>query len=392
MEKKFRLKLENDRIIGPFKKDQIETLFNKDFLKGHELCQEFPIGDWKNIDKTFDFFAVKNEEALDNSKPSTSQQLESTEIFSEFDFSNNEAKAAPKEDPVEDNKSNQKVVNSGYSDSEVDKTRLLKKETKIDEKNYESSKKDINEEKYDLIDYDEKTQEIHISDIFNEVNQEIQNNENDFQKEIENENKSLFEDEDFEEEEPEKKLKTSGSKKIKIVVGIIIGFYVLSEYFVEEKKKTIETPISIKRPVIVFPFQKEFENNKKSKELFAKGIESYRKGHYLNKISASNYFNLSVSHKFRDNPALSYLVMCYAEILENSKDPKKAGNSLFKLIKLGRNKLFNDVKMVIGTAIFYETFGKNLTALNTIENYLRVGKPSLKLLGLYLHLLVKTGN
>ena len=55
MEKKFRLKLENDRIIGPFKKDQIKALFNKEFLKGNELCQEFPIGDWENINKTFEF-------------------------------------------------------------------------------------------------------------------------------------------------------------------------------------------------------------------------------------------------------------------------------------------------------------------------------------------------
>jgi tetratricopeptide (TPR) repeat protein len=48
--------------------------------------------------------------------------------------------------------------------------------------------------------------------------------------------------------------------------------------------------------------------------------------------------------------------------------------------------------MVIGTALFYSFFKKKITALNTIENYLRVGKPSLKLLGLYLHILVKTGK
>ena len=45
---------------------------------------------------------------------------------------------------------------------------------------------------------------------------------------------------------------------------------------------------------------------KKSREFYAKGIEAYKKGTYISKISAANYFNLSLSHKFRENEALGF--------------------------------------------------------------------------------------
>ena len=417
MEKKFKLKLADDRVIGPFKKDQIEILFKKDVLKGNELCQEFPLGEWRGINHTFNFLKIEKEEGfkeennqVEYSFQSEEKEIDSTEVFTEFIFSHNNADV-PAESPDDninkmtideefDTSLDKTVIKDESFQKEIEKTFLIKKEIKE-----ESTEKGLKvctddpikkEKEKEKINYDDITQEIDINEIFPEINEELDLNEKSFETKISEEIQEEYEEdyeEEYEEKVSEEELKKEHVKKIvKVGFGIVIIFLILSELFVEEEKKTIETPISVKRPLINFPFQKEFEEPKKSKEFFAKGIESYRKGFYLNKISAANFFNLSVSHKFKNNPAFGNLVMTYAEILPNCKNPKMEGNTLFKLIKLGRNKLFNDVNMVIGTALFYSFFKKKITALNTVENYLRVGKPSLKLLGLYLHLLVKTGK
>ena len=49
MSVKYRIRLENDRVIGPFVEDEIIELFEKDHINGTEKCQIFPIGEWKSI-------------------------------------------------------------------------------------------------------------------------------------------------------------------------------------------------------------------------------------------------------------------------------------------------------------------------------------------------------
>ncbi len=46
---KYRIRLQNDRVIGPFTTEEIGELFLKSHINGDELCQQFPIGDWKSI-------------------------------------------------------------------------------------------------------------------------------------------------------------------------------------------------------------------------------------------------------------------------------------------------------------------------------------------------------
>ncbi len=52
MSLKYRIRLKNDRVIGPFTSEEVAELFLKNHIDGHEQCQQFPIGDWRDI-KTF---------------------------------------------------------------------------------------------------------------------------------------------------------------------------------------------------------------------------------------------------------------------------------------------------------------------------------------------------
>jgi tetratricopeptide (TPR) repeat protein len=49
MSLKYRVRLENDRVIGPFTADEVAELYVKKHITGKEKCQQFPIGDWKNL-------------------------------------------------------------------------------------------------------------------------------------------------------------------------------------------------------------------------------------------------------------------------------------------------------------------------------------------------------
>ena len=46
MKKKYRLKVSDERIIGPFVLEQIGELYIKGHIDDSQLCQEFPSGDW----------------------------------------------------------------------------------------------------------------------------------------------------------------------------------------------------------------------------------------------------------------------------------------------------------------------------------------------------------
>ena len=53
MNLKYRIRLQNERVIGPFSIEEIGELFDKGHITGTELCQHFPIGEWKPL-STFD--------------------------------------------------------------------------------------------------------------------------------------------------------------------------------------------------------------------------------------------------------------------------------------------------------------------------------------------------
>lgn len=49
MDLKYRIRLQNGRVIGPFSTEEIGELFTKAHINGTEMCQQFPIGDWKPL-------------------------------------------------------------------------------------------------------------------------------------------------------------------------------------------------------------------------------------------------------------------------------------------------------------------------------------------------------
>jgi hypothetical protein len=68
---KYRLRLKNSRVIGPFDFNQIHDLKSKGHIDGSEDAQVFPLGEWKAM-STFDFY----ENLMDENKTVVHQKNE----------------------------------------------------------------------------------------------------------------------------------------------------------------------------------------------------------------------------------------------------------------------------------------------------------------------------
>lgn len=96
---KYRVRLKNDRIVGPFSLEEIGELFLKEHIAGAEMCQHFPIGDWKlitefpeitdlinQLKKENHTSIIKPEEILQAEVKQNKTGITKKELFEEFKF------------------------------------------------------------------------------------------------------------------------------------------------------------------------------------------------------------------------------------------------------------------------------------------------------------------
>ncbi|RLA65736.1 MAG: hypothetical protein DRQ88_08805, partial [Epsilonproteobacteria bacterium] len=251
------------------------------------------------------------------------------------------------------------------------------------------------EEEFEKIDLEMATGQFNIQEMLPDLDAQADSSFEEMERELTREV--------AEKEKPAEEIKeevvvevTPPPKRItkKIIIRAIAASFIIIYFLLEllEPGPTSPEGIKIVPLKIRFPVTFEFKDEKKSKEALTKGIKLYQKSNYMARLSAAKEFRLSLQHDFQDNPALGNLILTYSELLLNSANPKKEGNILFRLILIAKSKSLTDINVVIGTALFYFYNRKYFTALNVMENYLRVGRPSLKLLSTYLEILVKTGE
>lgn len=454
MVKKYRIKLSNNRIVGPFKLAQVGELYQKGHISGIESAQVFPTGDWKKINDIADINVllqklaagqkieeqpqssdstiarislVKKNEKLrkDKKEKAQKEKLKKLEELSEdaqkeehkeFKFTREEPSQLVDYDELEkkygnieeangpdveedDDKVEKTVVikRPKLNTDEVDKTQVnpealkwlkeqeKKKQLEAQKKLEEERKVEEAKEEEEEINFDESTQFIDGSALAT-----LKKEARALERQIEQEKKELekLEEPDVieeEEEEEEEKPKKKGMSPIVAIAFLAILWFIMDE---DPKDKQFE-PQYLK---ITAPITYEVEDQEKSDRAFRKGLESYRRASYLSKVEASAYFKESIEYKFKNNPALGFLILTYGELFNDVSNKSKGSSIIFNLIKITRSKVLKDVNIAIGTALFYRNNRKENSAINLIENYLRVGKPNLKLLSLYLDLAIDVGD
>lgn len=455
MAKKYRIRLKNGRIVGPFALKQVGELFLKGHIEGQESAQVFPGGDWLEISKFPDIkkeIASKlNSSAKNNDGDSTvvrlniakereklkkkaasekekkkKENLKKLEEdnkkseHQEFKFTREEPKdlidyeelekkyqetSSPeikKESPgkVAEPEGIEKTVilKRPKINENIDKTQVnpealkLLREQQQREKEAEEEKRRAEEERLkkeeeaqkEEIDFDESTQMIDRS-MLSKIKDEASQLEHEMITVEEDDKEKVKEKTEFiefeEEEEPPK-------KKMKPIVAF--AFIVLLWFLLDDDKKG--NPYEPRYVKVIAPITKDVENPAKAKEFLEKGLRSYESGTYLGKHNALDYFRLSIQQKFRDNPALGYLILTYGELFQNVSNRSKGAETIFNLIKITRSKVYKNKNIAMGTALFYRNNDKVNSAINLLENFLRVGDPTLKLLSLYLDFAIDVGD
>jgi tetratricopeptide (TPR) repeat protein len=391
--KKIRIKFPDGRVEGPMPADQLES-----HLEGLEgltgvLAQFFPAGDWLDLEN------LLNElNPVPAGTPIPAEEFKDEEF--KYTIGTTETpkppKPPPKEEEVPDVGPTKVIDARSFLEEDFEATReiVIPGQIKEEEKEVEEEEPEIEVEK---IDPDMETGQFNIQDILPELDNEADQSFRDMERALEEEERGEEVEEEVPEEKPiEKKVEKAPPKKItkKIIIRAVAVSFIAIYFLLELLEPGPTTPEGIKVvPLkIRFPVTFEFKDVKKSKEALDKGIKLYQKANYMGRLSAANQFLLSLQHSFQSNPALGNLILTYSELLLNSRNPRKEGQTLFRLIKIAKSKSLTDINVVMGTALFYFYNNKFYTALNVIENYLRVGKPSLKLLSIYLQILVKTGE
>lgn len=475
MNKKYRIRLINKRIVGPFSLGQIGELFQKGHIKGKETIQEFPAGDWltiqelkevkeylakvivgkagqvakiesestvarinigklkKNVLKDAPTSYEEKMEELQNLTEDEGDHQQSDISHNEFRFNRENNETIVDYDELEKKYSDQQdiqkklnVKGDSYEaeeDDGVEKTVVLKRPKldsvtenedktvinqdalkyfqKLEQKKKEEQEKKIKEaeeieqreelKKEEDIDFEESTRILDrksLVSLKNEANvleKDLVEQERKKEK-AKNKNKDKVKVEDeyevIEEDKPEKKK----MKPIVAIAFLAIIWFILDEDGDGQKK------FEPQYVNIVAPITFEVENAQKAKQAYEKGVESYRLGAYFAKVDAIKYFKASVEYKFKNNPALGFLVLAYGEVFKNVGNKSKGAAILFNLIKITRSKVLKDVNIALGTTLFYRNNGKINSAIDLMEKFLRVGKPTLKFYSIYLDLAIETGD
>ena len=431
---KYRVRLQNGRIVGPFNKEQILELNDKGHLKGGEECQMFPVGDWRPILSFKEFEGLFNSETEEDfektgarinmankAKAIQEQKEQVDEIkrdgpseFNEFKVDLNKKTEVPTigeketkeeiDDEAEDEEHNKtRIIKRGkvHQSEGIEKTRVINAKQLLEEEKQtpEEKKDEAMKELVPEIDSNMKTQFIKIEEFLPELKGQAVEAE----RELEEKQAQIEALEKKKKEEEEKKIKeaelsakaelektTPKKKAMKPIVAVAMLALIYMFMFDDDGKKNEIEP---RAALIEFPIISEVEDPAKSLAHLKKGRQYLEKETYDSRVYAQNEFKQSLSYKFSGNEALGYLILTQAELFPDCVDKSKASSTISTLMQIAVNKSLSDINVVTGSSLFYSHFEKYNTAVNNIDNYLRAkNPPSIKLFSYYLKFLIKKGD
>lgn len=451
---KYRIRLANGRVIGPFEISQIIELKTKGRILGDEEAQVFPAGNWAAL-KSFDFYP----DLMDENKTRMNEtpkedtfiidlgslrgklnELEIDEIENNdapiidnltetVRFSNSEVKkniVEKKEeasgldinfptksleldigDLDEHRDSYDKTLINPIAQEEIQRMNRMKIQAEKEQKLQEEREKqqqaliklkeeeELEEEFHppEIVSSTDTTQMFKLETVKSELLSSAKEEEALIEAEIkkfELERRAEDEDEDQEEEESRGADKAK-KKKIFIVLGALALLYVvLFPGEDDSKKKTFENLA----PQVVFPIPFDKADSKASQVQYKKGLEHFNTGTYPGIVKAGLSFKSSYENDLSNIMALSYMVRSYGEELAYSSDKLNDTVTLFNVIKSKKSFLQQDPNGVIGLNLFYMANNKTEAAVDVVARYLKINPKNVTqdLFATYLLSLIKLGK
>ena len=444
---KYRIRLENGRVLGPFVKDQLFDLKAKGHIKGNEEAQIFPTGNWGAI-SSFDFYSDLMDEnktvvqsnhnhdqtfVIDLTKLRTQRNEKELEAFDQgtvapVEHMTETIRMTPSGPKVslsslenvteevkiedhgkelerlidEDEDNSDKTAINPVAQQELERMRKLQREAEEKTRKEEEARVAAEEaaksralevaQKKEVAIQDESTQMIRLDRVKNELIEAASEAEEKIEEEFQEiKKKRAKESDDEDEEEEEKPPKNDKRKKIILVVAALGIIYALLFPSDEKPKKP---PFQHLDPQIVFPIPFDQADKKKAQAEFEKGLEFFNKGTYPNIVKAGINFKSAHENDLDNSNALNYLVRAYAEELAHSKNLLYDAQTLFNIIQSKRPFIQQDPNGVIGLNLFYMTINKPDAAIDVVQKYLKLNPKNVTqdLFAVYLESLMKQGK
>ena len=449
---KYRIRLKNGRVIGPFAIDQLQELKAKGHIQGTEEAQVFPTGDWTPI-SNFEFYPnlmkeKKNSELAQAPKEETfvidlaklrnqknKKEIEEIDIEEhapvesvtetiqlhtplkeasantsfEIELDNQLAQATIEIDDIKsdvalgDESRTDKTTINPIAQKDLERIRKEKKdeEQKLRDEEEQKKQDEIEQKRIEdarkLIESDESTQMIKLDSLKNELILVAQEEEKVIEK-VEKEirkRKRKEEEENNREEDDEESPEVAKKKKKKLLVMLAIGFILYAVFFPGDEVKPSRPPFKHLEPVVEFPVPFDRADSKRAKIDFDKARILFARGDYQSIVGAGILLKNSYENNIESEEIVSLLVRAYAEQLQYSRlDKQSNALVIFNMIQSKRPFLAKDPNGVIGLNLFYMAINKPEAAADVVSRYLKLYPKNVTqdLFAVYLQTLLKLGR
>ena len=362
MEHSYKVKLENGEVLDSLSRRELEALYDEGKIQSHTLCQVDDDESWHPLCDLEDVSSI-----LSKPKP---PHLETTLI------------------------GKRKALQSKKELQDIDKTRSIKRPLSQQIQDREAPtnktpefKKEIKHE-VEEIDPQADTRFFSVKNFLRTIHQEAMENASELARK-EKDELQVLKKQTVEKEKPNVEEKDRSNKKKKIrpiaAIAIIVLFYFL---LFDDDDNVVQ--IKPQKVNITFPGINTFLDENLSHKYLLEGIALYKQGTYLSKSIATSKFKLSLQYKFKNNKALGFLILSYAELLPNSANIKNASIVINRLLRIAEEQALNDINIAMGKALYFMNVDKNFTAVKAIEDYVQIKKKvTIKLYSIYLQVLIK---
>lgn len=440
---KYRIRLANGRVVGPFAKNQVIELKAKGHISGKEDAQVYPTGNWGPM-SLLDFYSellddnrttvhappredtfiidleairkLRNENEIDragaeqaHSVKNLTETIRMTPSEIKKELKPLDAKGAPKDAPTasqefdldESALKRDKTLINPVAQAEIRKMRKLQQQKEL-EKNkqleYEEQEKKIKAELAQAeevslpeVSAKDSTQMLSLDKVRFDLMESAAEEEKQIDREMVlfEKNRQLENDEEDDEDEEEEKK----PDRKKIIYLIAFGLLIYAVFYPgDNAPKKVAFQHLPPQLVFAIPFDKADPTT--SKILYTKGVELFKQGKYPAIIQSGLNFKASYENDVNNLEALSFMARSYGEQLKFSKTKLNDSITFFNIVQSKRPFLIQNPNGVIGLNYFYMNIDKPDAASDVVAKYLKLNPKNVtqELFAVYLTSLIKTGQ
>lgn len=423
---KYRLRLKEGRVLGPFGKEDLIKNISKIDLKGNEEVQIFPTGDWElltthkefknenfNLSANQDETYILNLGDLEDEGPETQESVgERRHDHQEFKYDISDEANLSVDDEDSEETEEEEVIE--IVEEDIDRTVIRKMPEKeevndktkinVDYKKYLAEEKERIKRELELQKEQDRLAKENEKEV--EIEPDYENDKTQFfsLNDTKSELGSTIElEEAFEQKERtvsvkrrEKTTKTTKpvvkkNYKIFILIGVLLCAFL---FFDDKPSGSSLQKIKVFPPKVEFPARAVAEDPKLAKQYFQKGRSFQLKQTYLDDLKAIALYKKSMVNQYDNNPAAHHLIFLYADVVRNSQNYSYDANIIYNLVQYFQDRMYNNPDFATAGAYFYYVVGKTNAALNLLDRYksLDGNKKTAKLFAVYLRALASSGD